>query len=206
MVSIRGAELIYWVFALVGSFFFLFRLAAMVVGGFGGEDGALDSVGDSGGDVDGGHGAGGTPHSYSLDATDAAFKLVSLQSLTGFFMTFGWAGLAGQKQFGLGTTLSFLIAMASGAIAMFITAYLFKLMSKLNSAGDVFSVEKTLGLSGSVYARIPAEGRGQVRLSVNNATRFVEAVSEDRQDLESFIDITVVRVVDGTTVAVRKLK
>ena len=31
MVSIRGAELIYWVFALVGSFFFLFRLAAMVV-------------------------------------------------------------------------------------------------------------------------------------------------------------------------------
>lgn len=205
MASIRGAEMIYWVFALVGTFFFLFRLAAMVVGGFGGDDGALDHVGDAGTDIDGGHGAG-TPHSHALHATDAAFKLVSLQSLTGFFMTFGWAGLAGQKQFRLGTTLSFLIALAAGAVAMFLTAYLFKLMGKLNSSGDVFSVEKTLALSGSVYARIPAEGRGQVRLSVNNATRFVDAISEDRVDLESFTEVTVVRAVDGTTVAVRKLK
>ncbi|MBK8576299.1 MAG: hypothetical protein IPN90_11705 [Elusimicrobia bacterium] len=201
MASIRGAELIYWVFALVGTFFFLFRLAAMVVGGFGGDDGALDHVSDGGDTAD-----GGTSHSHALNATDAAFKLVSLQSLTGFFMTFGWAGLAGQKQFGMGTTFSFLVALVSGAVAMFLTAYLFKLMGKLNSAGDVFSMEKTLNLSGSVYARIPAEGRGQVRLSVNNATRFVEAISEDRVDLDSFSDVTVVRIVDGTTVSVKKLK
>lgn len=119
-------------------------------------------------------------------------------------MTFGWAGLAGQKQFGLGTTLSFVIASVAGGLAMFTTAYLFKLMGKLSSAGDVFSVQKTLGLSGSVYAQIPAEGRGQIRLSVNNATRFIDAISEDRTNLESFVDVTVVRVVDGTTVAVRK--
>lgn len=206
MASIRGAELIYWVFALVGTFFFLFRLAAMVVGGFGGDDAALDHVGDVGTDIDAGHGDGGAPHSHALNATDAAFKLVSLQSLTGFFMTFGWAGLAGQKQFSLGTTFSFLIALAAGGVAMFLTAYLFKLMGKLNSSGDVFSVEKTLHLSGSVYARIPAEGRGQVRISVNNATRFVDAISEDRVDLDSFSDVTVVRVVDGTTVSVKKLK
>jgi hypothetical protein len=37
MSTIRGAELVYWIFALVGTFFFLFRMAAMVVGGFGGE-------------------------------------------------------------------------------------------------------------------------------------------------------------------------
>jgi hypothetical protein len=200
VASIRGAELIYWFFALVGTFFFLFRLAAMVVGGFGGDDAALDHVGDVGIDVE-----GGTAHSHALSATDAAFKLVSLQSLTGFFMTFGWAGLAAQKQFGLGTTLSFLLASLAGSVAMFLTASLFKLMEKLNSSGDVFSIANTVALSGSVYARIPAQGRGQVRLSVNNATRIVEAISEDRVDLDSFSDVTVVRVVDGTTVSVKKL-
>ena len=202
MASARGAELIYWFFSVTGTFFFLFRLVAMAVGGFGADHGG----GDGGGHVDGGHGDGGTHSSHSHDGTDAAFKLISLQSLTGFFMTFGWAGLAGHKQFGLPTTISFLLALIAGGVAMFLTAYLFKLMGRLNSSGDVFSMEKTLNLTGSVYLRIPADGRGQVRLSVNNATRFVDAISEDHVDLDSFSDVSVVRVVDGTTVSVKKLK
>lgn len=206
MASVRGAEFIYWMFALVGTCFFLFRLVGMAWGGFGGGHDALDHGDVGGGGTEGAHGDGGTDHSHASDSTDAAFKLVSLQSLTGFFMTFGWAGLAGQKQFGLGTTLSFVIALVAGGFAMFTTASLFKLMGKLSSSGDVFIIQKTLGLSGSVYARIPAEGRGQVRLLINNGTRFLDATSEDHTDLDSFIDVTVVRVVDGTTVAVRKSK
>lgn len=179
-------------------------MAAMVVGGFGGESDALDHVadGDGGG---AGHGDEGAIHSQTLDATDMAFKLVSLQSLTGFFMTFGWAGLSCEKQFGLGTTPSFFISLAAGVVAMFITASLFKLMGRLNSSGDVFSVHKTVGLTGSVYTRIPSEGRGQVRLVINNSTRFVSAISEDRVDLDSFVPVTVVRVVDESTIAVKKL-
>ncbi|MBL8022787.1 MAG: hypothetical protein JNK54_00695 [Elusimicrobia bacterium] len=205
MGSLRGAELIYWIFALAGTFFFLFRMAAMVVGGFGGESDGLDHVGDGGGVGEVSHGSEGATHSQTLDATDMAFKLVSLQSLTGFFMTFGWAGLSCEKQFGLGTTASFFISLAAGVVAMFITASLFKLMGRLNSSGDVFSVQKTIGLTGSVYTRIPSEGRGQVRLVLNNSTRFVSAVSEDRVDLDSFVNVTVVRVVDGSTVSVKKL-
>ncbi len=195
MGSVRGAELIYWFFSITGTSFFLFRIVAMVWGGFGADPG------DGGGSLEDGdiHGA------HSHDGTDAAFKLISLQSLTGFFMTFGWAGLAGHKQFGFSTTVSFLLALLAGGVAMFLTAYLFKIMGRLNSSGDVFSIEKTLKLTGSVYTRIPADGRGQVRLTVNNATRFVEAISEDHVDLDSFSDVVVVRVVDGTTVSVKKL-
>lgn len=202
MESARGAELIYWFFSVTGTFFFLFRLVAMVWGGFGADPGG----GEGGGHGDGPIGDTATHGPHSHDGTDAAFKLISLQSLTGFFMTFGWAGLAAQKQFGFSTTVSFLLALLAGGLAMFLTAYLFKVMSRLNSSGDVFSIEKTLKLTGSVYVRIPADGRGQVRLSVNNATRFVDAISEDRVDLESFSDVSVVRVVDGTTVSVKKLK
>jgi hypothetical protein len=200
MSTMRGAELIYWIFALAGTFFFLFRMAAMVVGGFGGDSDALDHVADGDGVGEG----PGAPHSQTLDATDMAFKLVSLQSLTGFFMTFGWAGLSCEKQFGLGTTPSFFISLIAGVVAMFITASLFKLMGRLNSSGDVFSVHKTVGLAGSVYTRIPSEGRGQVRLVLNNSTRFVTAISEDRVDLDSFVPVTVVRVVDESTIAVKK--
>lgn len=196
----KGAEWVYWTFALMGSCFFLFRLIAMAVGQFGGDVSALDH----GGDAPAGVGEGTQGH--VSDSTDAAFKLFSIQSLTGFFMTFGWAGLACQKQFGMGTTVSFFTSLAAGGVAMYLTTALFRAMGRLTSAGDVFLIQKTVGLSGIVYVRIPGSGRGQIKLVINDAVRYLDAVSEDKDDLESFTDVAVVRVADATTVSVRKTK
>lgn len=196
----NGAEWVYWVFALAGSCFFVFRLISMAVGQFGGDDAALDHGGDAP------SGAGEGPHGHGSDSTDVAFKMFSIQSLTGFFMTFGWAGLACQKQFAMGTTVSFFISLAAGGAAMYLTTALFRVMGRLTSAGDVFSIQKTVGLSGVVYVRVPGDGRGQIKLVINDAARYLDAVSEEKDDLESFTDVVVVRVADGTTVSVRKTK
>jgi hypothetical protein len=80
------------------------------------------------------------------------------------------------------------------------------MMGRLTSAGDVFVIAKTVGMNGSSYMRIPADGRGKVKLVVNNGTRYLDAVSEDKVEIESFVDVTVVRAVDPQTVSVRRLK
>ena len=196
MTSVRGTELVYWVFALAGTFFFLFRIGAMVLGGLGSED-MHDGSGHDGVDA----GAGGDHHPHS--ESDPAFKLVSIQSLTGFFMTFGWAGLSAQNQLGWSTLGSFVFAFLCGMAVMFATGYLLKMTRRLTSAGDVFRIEKTVGLKGATYLEVPAEGHGQVKLIVNNGTRYLDAVSEDKVEIKSFVDVVVVRVVDAQTVSVR---
>jgi len=197
--NIGGTALLFWAFALVGTLFFAFRMVAMIVGGFGADvDGsgadALPHDGDA---------AAHAHHSDALQASESAFKLVSVNSLTGFFMMFGWSGLAAHKQFGLGATASFLVAFTVGLAAMAITALLFKFMMKLNSGGDRFSVSKAVGVNGSVYMQIPAGGRGRVQIVVNNVTRQIDAVAEDGKAIDSFVDVTVVRAVDPRTVSVR---
>jgi len=198
----NGTELTFWAFALAGTIFFFFRVAAIVLGGFG--EAGVDP--GSGADVSGGPDFSGTdhPHSGDLNSSESAFKLVSIQSVSGFFMSFGWAGLAGVRQLGWGGAVSFLFATLVGGAVMVLTGFVYKWVGRLKSSGDVFVIEKTVGLVGSVYLRIPAEGRGQIRLVVNTTSRFVNAVSEDRVAIDSFLDVTVVRVVDGQTVSVRK--
>ncbi|MBI4396591.1 MAG: hypothetical protein HY548_05815 [Elusimicrobia bacterium] len=191
--NITGTETVFWVFAFVGTLFFLLRVAAMVVGGFG-EDVHADAGGAEAG------------HSSSLEASNAAFKLLSINSLTGFFMMFGWAGLSAYKQFHLGPIASFLAAFGAGLGAMVATAYLFKIFVRLNSPGDVYSVNLALGMNATVYQRIPANGRGRIQVIVGGVTRYIDAVSEEPGEIASFVDVSVVRVVDPRTVAVREAK
>jgi membrane protein implicated in regulation of membrane protease activity len=88
---------------------------------------------------------------------------------------------------------------------MLITAYLFKLARKLVSKGSVFSVDQVVGKRGTVYQRISADGRGKINVELNDSTREIEAIAEDKQDIDSFQTVEVVRVVDQRTVAVKKI-
>ena len=193
--GMNGTEFVFWAFAVLGTVFFFLRVIAMAAGlHVGGHDVLGHVPMDSGGD----------PHGHSSQDSGDAFKLVSVQSLTGFFMMFGWMGLAAYKQFGWAAFPSFAAASVAGLAAMAATALVFKMMSGLTSPGSRFTTGATVGLSGTVYARIPAEGRGQVRLTVEGITRIVDAVSEDAVDLDSFSEIQAIRAVDDRTVSVRK--
>lgn len=187
--TIAGSlEVLFWVCALAGTLFFILRVVMMVHG----ADGADDIID---------HGAVG--HAGS---SDVAFEIISVNSITAFFMMFGWIGLTCYKQFAFGGVLSVVLAFLAGGLCMFITAYLFKLAAKLVSHGSVFTVKDTLGKTATVYQKIPANGRGKINVSVGDMLREIEAVSEEKEEIESFGTVTVVRVVDNNTVSVKKIK
>lgn len=182
---------IFWAFALAGTTFFVLRSILMLFGLSSDHDGTLGH--------DHGHGDG---HDHDGDGGEGGFRLVSVFSLSGFFMAFGWGGLAASEDFGYGPAASVCLALLAGGIVMVGTAYLFKLANKLTSDGSTFSLQQTVGQSASVYERIPAEGEGRVQMSVAGMLREVRAISELKQPIESHQRVRVTRIVDDNTVAV----
>lgn len=197
-VETSSAEKVFWISAVFGTVFFLLRVLMMVIGGFGAES-DHDVSHDSGQHVE----ADGHDHSHELEGTDTAFKLVSINTMTGFFMMFGWGGLAAYRDFELSALQSIAAALVAGLITMYLTASLFRVALKLTSAGSSFQVNEIVGKVATVYLQIPAQGRGKIQISHDGISRTVEAVSEDGVEIPSFKDVDVVKVVDARTVSVR---
>lgn len=182
-------EIGFWMCAVAGTLLFALKALMSIMGGM-----------EHGLDVESGH--PNLAHE-GIEGSDAAFKLFSINSLTGFFMMFGWTGLSCYKQFGMGAFASFACATAIGVFTMYVTGLLFKGASMLVSQGSQFSVEKAIGKVGTVYQRIPANGRGRIQMNIEGATHEIDAVSESKCDIESHKNIKVVRVIDSRTVSVK---
>ena len=198
----NGTELVFWLTAILGTVFFFLRVVMMIVGGFGDDVGSDVSHADAT-TIETDH-SGADGH-QSEDGSDASFKLVSLNSITGFIMMFGWAGLASYLQFHLNDVVSFIIAFVVGLLCMFITASLFKMASKLTSPGARFNINNTIGTAAEVYLRIPDNGTGKVKITVNGESRIVSAVSENKKEIDSFKRVNVVRVVNSDTISVKEI-
>jgi len=195
-----GTEMAFWACAICGTVFFFLRAAAMAFGGFGADDS----------DASGGHAdAGAQPghdvgHTDGHSSSDAAFKLVSIHSLTGFVMMFGWIGLAAYRQFRLGSLLSIAVAGLAGLATMYVTALLFKAMRQLTAQGSCFRVDDVVGQDAVVYVRIPADGRGQIEIVCEGVKRYLDAVSDDSIEIQSFQAVRITRSMDAKTVGVRR--
>ena len=188
-----GTEEIFWVCAVGGTTFFALRMLLMLIGGMGDVD-SLDAE-PSFDDVDAGAAA-------KPAGSTAAFRMLSITAFTGFFMMFGWVGLASLKEFGLTTAPSVAFATLAGVVTMWLTGLLFQQAGRLTSGGAAFNLARTVGSVATVYARIPGDGRGRVQLTIGDMTHEVDATSEAGVDLESLSAVRVVRVVDAQTVAV----
>jgi len=179
-------QFIFWISALFGTIFFLLKTLFSFTGIFA-ENPDHPEIGTD-----------------SLNhGTDDAFKVVSLHSLTGSLMMFGWVGLACSIQHVLSPTLSIFIALLAGLLMMVVTAYLFKLASKLSSPGTSFSIESILNKTALVYQSIPDKGAGKIQVSVDNILREVKAISDKNEPIASFTQVRVVQIINKTTVSVR---
>jgi hypothetical protein len=181
-------DILFWLTALIGTIFFGLKVLLSFLGGFSDD---LDSV-----DVD----TDGYDH-----GTDQAFKLFSIHSLTGFFMMFGWVGLACYKQYDISSSWSILIASLAGVFMMFVTAYLFKMASLFVSSGTKFYIQELIDRRALVYQKIPASGEGKIQITVNGYQREIRAVSENHEEIDSFTEVVVKKVIDTQTVAVNSI-
>lgn len=192
MFGISILELIYWVFAIIGSTLFILRTLMMFVGG-GLSDDALDVAMDSQDSISTDHHSDG----------DASFKLLSLQGLTAFFMMFGLVGLAL-----INTTLPSFVSVLGGTIAgvisIYVLGFIFSQMKRLQSEGTI-QLKNTIGAEGNVYLKIPKNGSGQVQIVAQGALKIFDATSNRKQDLATGDKVRVVAV-DGNTLVVEKIK
>jgi hypothetical protein len=140
------------------------------------------------------------------DHGDDHFKWLSKQTVMGFVMMFGWAGLTCKREFEFPPLLSLSIATGSGVVTFFVTGVIFKLVKKLTSPGTVFRIEEALGKEGVVYHRIPKDGTGKVSVSLHDHLHEIDAVTPIHKEIAAFTHIKVVSIEDEKTVSVVPLK
>lgn len=142
-------------------------------------------------------------HEGGSDFTDARIlKWLSMQTVTGFFMMFGWISLACQNEFQLhmGPTLG--IALGSGFVAALIIRWVFALAHKLKSPGSLFRIEEAIGKEGYVYQSIPREGKGKISTTLQDLTHEIDAISSCKEEIPSFSRVKIIEKIDDNTVGV----
>lgn len=112
-------------------------------------------------------------HLHDAEAADAAaFHLFSLRSILAFFVLFGWVGLA-MTSSGASGFVCILVAFLAGTAGLFLTAYLFYAMQKLQYRGNM-DLRNAVGQIGQVYIPIPASLGGAGKVNVLVQGRWVE--------------------------------
>ncbi|MHC4993069.1 MAG: hypothetical protein ACYTGC_19020, partial [Planctomycetota bacterium] len=178
--------------ALAGSGLFVMKTAMMLLGGLGGDldvDAEVDVDMNVDGDVD-------------VSGSTLAFKLLSLQSIAGFVMGFGWGGLAGLLGLDWSFPASLMLGFAFGVGMVWLVGLVMKAVYDLQSSGNI-EAEATVGLQGRVYLTVPRRGagRGQVQVVIRDRSRIYNAVSRD-DALPTGASVRVVGIHDDTTLAV----
>jgi hypothetical protein len=189
--------------ALVGTLFFVLRLAMVVMGidfGDGDGGGGLDAGMDAGGgglDVD-------APIDEGLDHAESSsiFRFLSLQTITAFCMGFGWGGLLGLETFGYGVGASVGVGVLGGLAFAWFIVWCFKLMYAMESSGNI-SIREALGCEGVTASMIPAGGEqtGRVRLTIGDRQRAYGART-DGEEIRMGVRVRATRVNNDNTVTV----
>ncbi len=187
----EAPDIVFWASGLFGTTLFFLRLCVTMIGGLSDEWADGDDLVTDGGD--------------DFHHQTGSFKLFTLHSLSGFFMMFGWVGLACTKQLHYSQQVSMLYSLFAGGVTMILTAFIFKWSRLLVSSGTRFTIEKTVGLVGTVYQRISGNEPGKIQVVVDDVTRELLALSCDDSDIESFCLIRVVKVLDYETVMVQRV-
>lgn len=189
---------IYWTIAILTSIVFAIQMVLTLIG-IGDTDSDVDFGGADGGDIDfSGDGSGDT-----LD-TGGAIQLFSVRNVINFLLGLGWGGVCFWSTIPNRFLLS-IVAILCGCAFVAAFVVMFRQMKKLETNGN-FRIEECVGLTCSVYLRIPANrgGAGKVQLSYHGSVLELAAFT-DGEFLPSGAKVRVVQVIDSNTLLVEKL-
>jgi membrane protein implicated in regulation of membrane protease activity len=145
-----------------------------------------------GADIDAGHDAGWF------------FGVVSIKTLVAGVTFFGLAGIAFDA-YGFDQASTLVYALAAGAVALFLMAWLMRSLHRLNAQGNV-RVHNAIGQPARVYLTIPGNraGAGKVTVSLQGRTMEYAAVT-GAGDLPTGAAVRVVGIVGGNMLEVAPL-
>lgn len=132
------------------------------------------------------------------DQSDHDFKILSLQSILAFLMGFGWMGKAMLEEWHLNIIASLTIALLFGITLLFFSAFLMKMVFKLNH-NYTPKLDECLKSTGTVYINIPAKGEGgsgQVEILFGGRMAILDAKStpQTQEDIPSGKSVRVVDI------------
>ena len=161
--------------ALIGTTFFVLRLAIALLFGDGGE---VD------GDMSAGAGDGGV------------FNMFSLLSILAFFMGAGWMGLTCRIDWEFSSMVSAVAATGFGFILMMMASGLMLVARKLNRSVS-YDPQTAVGRTASVYMSIPkrGDGTGKIIVNVSGRQKTMDAISSG-DPIKEFKSVKVVSVRD----------
>ena len=135
----------------------------------------------------------------------AVFKIISFRTVVAgltFFGLAGWGTLASSGS----PLLAVIVAVLAAWVAVLIVYSIYRWMDSMKFQGNV-SEEKLIGATGSVYVRIPSQGKGagKVLVTQQNRTMEYEAFTAG-SELSTGTQIIVTKVLTPSTVEVAEVK
>ena len=139
-----------------------------------------------------------------MDIADGGLRVFTLRGLIAFFSVTGWVGTV-CCNFGLNLPVTIIISVASGLLAMFLIAALLKWLLKLQYDGTE-DIKDALGVSGTVYLKIPParSGKGKVNVIIQGKLCEKDAVTDEETVITRDEEITVIGISGGETLIVRR--
>ena len=172
--------------------------------GLGGDEGDADVEAEADG-IDDGIEIDDADEAFERgDVFDAGLRLFTLRGLIAFFSVMGWVGTICCGS-GLHLALSILISVASGFLAMTVIALLMKWLFSLQYDGTE-NVREALGVSGTVYLRIPPArtGKGKINAIIQGKLCEKYAVTDEETMINADEEVTVVGISGEETLIVRR--
>lgn len=124
----------------------------------------------------GGHADG---DGFDVDHHDASdgLSFISIRTIAAFLTFFGLTGWWGSEA-GWGPVMTMVVSVGSGGVMMGLVAWLFGLLHKLQSSGNI-DPANAIGQSARVYLRIPGHhaGKGKITVTVQGRAKEYEAVT-----------------------------
>jgi hypothetical protein len=156
-----------------------------------GHDGAAHDGGDQSGEHHGDH----THHSTSF------FRVITFRTLVAALTFFGLVGAAAESG-GLHDPWPLVLALASGAGAMWGVHSMMRLLNKLRADGTE-RIDRAVGCEGTVYLSIPGNNEGAGKIHVTMQNRLVELTAmTSGERLPASTQVVVVEVLGPSTVKV----
>ena len=124
--------------------------------------------------------------------TETSFDFISIQSVLGFLMGFGWMGLTCIKAWHLPSYAVVLVSIIFGFLMMFLASYTMYLVKKLNKR-VIKDLSKSVGLVGRAYTNFQPNGEGQIELNFNEQLAIEEAINATSEEIKAFDNVKVVK-------------
>ncbi len=141
---------------------------------------------------------------FDTDVLDGGLRLFTLRGFIAFFSVLGWTGTICCGA-GLALSLSIVISTAAGALAMLVIAALMKWLMGLQYDGTE-NIKDALGVSGTVYLRIPPSrtGRGKINAIIQGKLCEKYAITDEETMINCDEEVTVVGISGEETLIVRR--